>query len=155
MKARLKDEISVVELPDPRVQAVSVGEPVLIHPLRIPNTRAVVTPSLEASLFSLTFARIAGLIHKMILVRDGVDDIDIDPFSTVLGRVPVHFDISGYEFEHECWVVDDDLMRDAEMILGADWLQRFKVQASFDPRFMIVSADAKRARKLEDVYVTD
>lgn len=135
---------------------MSVGFPVSIHPLRIPNTRAQTAAG--DSVIDFKFLRLAGLLHKMIPLRPDVDDVvftnvDGSPVKDVYGRVTVTFDAHGYEFEHEFWVMDLGLP--IEMQIGQDdFFGKFGCVVGFQAEGMVIqSADAKKVNKLEDVYV--
>lgn len=66
--------------------------------------------------------------------------------SEVYGRVKVIFDCFGFEFEHECWVIDIGLP--LEMQLGNDWLREHRVQFVFPPGGMdIPTANARRLER--------
>ncbi|THH32855.1 hypothetical protein EUX98_g1323 [Antrodiella citrinella] len=142
---------------DPRVQAVSLGFPISIHPLRTPNARGSISTGSDESALDFRFLRLAGLLHKMIPLRDGVDDVrmqalDGSPVAPIYGRVTVVFDVQGYEFEHTFWVVN--LGVPVDMQLGSDFLVKFEISLGFGPwGGQISSADAKKVRKLEDIYV--
>ncbi|THH32854.1 hypothetical protein EUX98_g1322 [Antrodiella citrinella] len=142
---------------DPRVEAVRSGFPISIHPLRLPNTRGRFAAGV--SLLDFRFLRIAGLLHKMVPLREGVDEVVIKMLIgggdvKIHGRVTVVFDAQGYEFEHTFWVTNLGF-NPFEMQLGDDFSAKFGLSLSFNAegQMGITKADAKKARKLEDVYV--
>ena len=145
----------VISSGDPRLASVNMGFPVLVHPLRIPNARALVANGV--SVIDYKFLRISGLIHKMIPLR-GIDDVhlftmDDQKIKDVYGRVTVTFDAQGYEFEHEFWVID--LALPVDMQLGqSDFCPKFGCVIGFQEGGMAINkANAKKTRGIEDVYV--
>ncbi|KAJ3480611.1 hypothetical protein NLI96_g8218 [Meripilus lineatus] len=142
---------------DPRTFAVSMGFPVSIHPLRIPNTRAQHSSGSSHSVIDYKFVRLAGLIHTMVPLRRGIDDVNLVGLSggniDVKGYVDIIFDALGYEFEQRCWVMD--LGFPLELQLGGDWATKYQLAYTIrDGAFTILEADAKRVRPLDDIYVT-
>lgn len=82
---------------DIRLTAMSTGFPISVHPLRLPNTRAQFSTGSSESIVDFRFVRIAGLLHKLIPLRDGVDKVVLttifsnDPLE-VYGHVTFVFD---------------------------------------------------------------
>lgn len=142
---------------DPRLVAMSMGFPVSIHPLRIPNTRAQTAGGV--SVIDYKFLRLSGLLHKMIPLRSGVDDVklrnvDGSAIRKIYGRVAVTFDAHGFEFQdHMFWVMD--LGFPVEMQLGqGDFFSKYNCSVGFQEGGMVIhQADAKKVRNIEDVYV--
>ena len=146
---------------DPRLLAVSMGFPISVHPLRIPNTRANISSATTYSVIDFRFVRLAGLAHKMIPLRPDVDKVRLRSILSgspgkVVGWVNVAFDALGYEFEQRCWVVELGLP--IEMMLGMDWLTKNDVVSSYGPgrgqyKHVFGEADTKKkAKDLQDVY---
>lgn len=140
---------------DPRILAVSMGFPISIHPLRVPNTRTQHSSGSTHSVINLDFVRIAGLLHTMAPLRHGIDDVKLESRAGSLidikGYVDVVFDAFGFEFEQRCWVMR--LGFPLELQLGNDWAVDNHIRSSFTRGYTIEDADAKRVRDLEDVYV--
>ncbi|KAK7680375.1 hypothetical protein QCA50_016615 [Cerrena zonata] len=147
------------EIGDRRLEAVSMGFPISVHPLRIPNTRAQVSTASSHSVIDFRFVRLAGLLHEMTLLRPDVDDVKLSALLgntsiEVLGWVDVTFDALGYEFKQSCWVIR--LFFPVEIQLGTDWLSAYKIKSSGATgtgNININDADAKKVRKLQDTYV--
>lgn len=141
---------------DPSTFAVSMGFPVSVHPLRIPNTRADHSSASTHSVIDFRFVRLAGLLHTMVPLRRGVDDVELKDVAggtvDVKGYVDIIFDALGYEFEQRCWVID--LGCPLELQLGDDWAHHNQISLKFS-RFAsaVFEADAKRVRSLDDTYV--
>lgn len=64
----------ITEDDDPRLKAVSMGFPIMVHPLRIPNTRAQVSSGSTYSVIDFRFVRLAGFLHQMVPLRPQVDN---------------------------------------------------------------------------------
>ena len=145
---------------DPRLKAMSMGFPISIHPLRVSNARAQFSSASSHSIIDFRFVRLAGLLHQMIPLRSRVDTVKLTPIYGgsplhVLGYVNVLFDALGFEFKQKCWVTDIDLPFDIQ--LGIDWVEAYDIDfrpGSGTGNIVITNADAKKARGLEDVYVT-
>lgn len=141
---------------DPRIQAVSMGFPISVHPLRIPNTRAQHSSGSTHSVIDFDFLRLSGLLHTMVPLRVGVDDVKLRNNSRGLidikGYVDLVFDACGFEFEQRCWVMRLGFPLDIQ--LGHDWAVKYRIMSDFTGGYSVVRADAKRVRHLEDVYVT-
>lgn len=148
---------------DPRLVAMSMGFPVSIHPLRIPNTRAQTAAGV--SVIDYKFLRLSGLLHKMTPfrkmtpLRSGQDDVklrnvDGSAIRKVYGRVAVTFDAHGFEFQdHMFWVID--LGFPVEMQLGQeDFFSKYNCSVEFQEGGLVIhQADAKKVPEIEDVYV--
>ncbi|TCD63451.1 hypothetical protein EIP91_005392 [Steccherinum ochraceum] len=144
---------------DSRLVSMSMGFPVSVHPLRLPNTRAQITSGV--SVIDYNFLRIAGLIHKMTPVRADVDNVELTKSGDqtkvlqVYGRVVVTFDAEGYEFEHKFWVIDMGLPLEMQLSEEDFCLKFGCVTDTQDGAKVIRKADAKVGRKIEDVYVVE
>ncbi|TCD59855.1 hypothetical protein EIP91_011291 [Steccherinum ochraceum] len=142
---------------DPRIEAMGIGFPVSVHPLRLPNTRAHFATG--ASIVDFRFVRIAGLLHKMVPLRKGVDHVSIGTMAAgsqlrAYGRLRLVFDAQGYEFEHQFWVTDIGFP--VELQLGGDFMTEHGLTTRMgDSHWIIEKADAKKVRKLVDVYATE
>ncbi|PSR74718.1 hypothetical protein PHLCEN_2v9597 [Hermanssonia centrifuga] len=131
--------ITMLEMPgeDPRVQAISHGFPISVHPLRLPNSRALFSNLSSVSVVDYGFVRLAGLLHEMVPLRHEIDKVEIKDFHSdftyvVYGYVTILFDAGGFEFEEKCWVVN--LMRASQfvdLIVGMDWLTANAISTSF------------------------
>lgn len=82
------------EITDPRLHVMSIDFPVPVHPLRIPNVRAQFATG--SSVIDLRFLRMAGMLRKMVPVREGTDRVKLRTLTgsaaKVYGKVPVKFD---------------------------------------------------------------
>lgn len=141
---------------DPRLAPMGDGFPVSVHPLRIPNARIQHSTASTHSVIDFTFVRLSGLLHKMVPLRRDVDQVKLTGIfgnpAKILGYVDVLFDAFGYEFEQRCWVLKD---LHHEIQLGGDWAKKYKVSCDFQTlsgEFRLLKVDAKRVRKLQDVY---
>ncbi|CAL1710240.1 unnamed protein product [Somion occarium] len=143
---------------DPRLHAVSMGFPISVHPLRLPNTRAQFASGSTVSVIDYRFLRLSGLLHEMVPLRPGVDQAkllnnDGSRIAQVWGKVEVVFDAQGYEFKETCWVINIGFPVDIQF--GIDWARQNGLVTNLDQgNFVISSAKAKKVRNLQDIYVT-
>ena len=145
--------ITAFESHEPRLDAVEHGFAVAVHPLRLPNTRALFSTASDVSVITFSFVRLAGLLADM--VRPDVDSVVIEGMPKVYGYVPLQFDAFGFEFEQRCWVGHcPGAAWFVDLILGMDWAERYNPNIRWNPPIRIEDADAKRVRQVEDVYVT-
>ncbi|KZT28294.1 hypothetical protein NEOLEDRAFT_1129672 [Neolentinus lepideus HHB14362 ss-1] len=142
---------------DPRISAILpdvASFTISVHPLHLPNSRAMFSSASSTSVIDWRFVRLAGLLPKMVPIRDGVDRVDLRSLygggpMRVYGRVDVLFDAHGYEFEQPFWVTDIGFP--VEMVLGVDWAVNSGLTTRLFP-FSISKADARKTRTVEDVY---
>ncbi|EMD36925.1 hypothetical protein CERSUDRAFT_95197 [Gelatoporia subvermispora B] len=142
---------------DPRLTAVSMGFPISVHPLRLPNSRGTLSTGSTTSLIDTRCVRLAGLLARMVPIRP-IDEVHISTLfggqhMNVFGRVDVTFDAFGFEFSTPCWVVNLGLPVD--IALGMDWLETYNPKISWRQELEITDANAKKVRKLVDIYVTE
>ncbi|THG94151.1 hypothetical protein EW026_g7263 [Hermanssonia centrifuga] len=155
--------ITMLEMPgeDPRVQAISHDFPISVHPLRLPNSRALFSNLSSVSVVDYGFVRLAGLLHEMVPLRHEIDKVEIKDFHSdftyvVYGYVTILFDAGEFEFEEKCWVVN--LMRASQfvdLIVGMNWLTANAISTSFSRKGVTIEkADARRVRAIDEKYVT-
>lgn len=145
------------EISDVRLEAVSRGFPISVHPIHIPNTRAQLSTASTHSVIDFRFVRLAGLLHNMVLLRPEVDNVVLKgPMGSpldVLGWVDVTFDALGYQFRQKCWVIN--LSFPVEIQLGMDWVSANEISFSMGEgvgNIVIKEADAKKARNVQEIY---
>ncbi|EPQ51759.1 hypothetical protein GLOTRDRAFT_122974 [Gloeophyllum trabeum ATCC 11539] len=146
---------------DPRLSAILPGSmsfAISVHPLHIPNARAMWSTASSTSIIDWRFVRLAGLLPQMVPLRHGIDRVTLTGIMgaspmKVFGRVDVLFDALGYEFELPCWVTDIGFP--VEMVLGNDWVEKFDlVYMVGGGEIRINEADARKTRAVEDKYRT-
>lgn len=143
-----------IEGDDTRIDAVKYGFAVAVHPLRLPNTRALFSTASSVSAINFSFVRIAGLLGDMVPLRPGIDNVRIDGASRVFGYVDVLFDTWGFEFRQRCWVINIGSSQFVDMILGFDWAEHYNPRIDWREDMKIEDARAKKVRQVQDVYVT-
>ncbi|KAI0313877.1 hypothetical protein OF83DRAFT_1086027 [Amylostereum chailletii] len=147
---------------DPRLEAVSLGFAISIGNLRGLNARAMYAAASSDSVVDYRFVRLVGLLAKMMPLRPMCDKVALREVGTgreykVYGQVDVPFIAGerGFKFKMPCWVVD--VAAPVEVVLGQDWLRKYKVEVSTslegqkvaNARAMVAEA----GRGARDVYV--
>ncbi|GBE83365.1 hypothetical protein BKA93DRAFT_256186 [Sparassis latifolia] len=157
VRERIGGAMAMTESRDPRLIQMSMGFPISVHPIRIPNTRGMWSSASSTSVVDVNFVRLAGILHRMLPLRL-VDDVQLSGVfggnMKVYGRVDVSFDAYGFEFNVPCWVTD--LGFPVEILLGSDWMVNNGVESTWSGGGPIITgANAKRVRNIQDVYITE
>ncbi|KAI0049535.1 hypothetical protein FA95DRAFT_861355 [Auriscalpium vulgare] len=117
---------------DVRLRLVSLGFPIAMRRENVFNARAAHSAHSTTSIVDVRFVRLAGLLQQMTPLRI-IDRVEIREVGTgrpyrVYGRVSVPFNAGRWAFDVLCWVVD--LSSPVEILLGNDWLNRYKAKIS-------------------------
>ncbi|EMD36818.1 hypothetical protein CERSUDRAFT_65592 [Gelatoporia subvermispora B] len=142
---------------DPRAGVLSTGFPISARPLRTPNARATFSSAGTASAVDMRFARLAGLLPRVVPLRPEdrvvLRSTYVGGPLEVYGRVELVFDAQGREYSVGCWVVD--LQLPVDVLLGLDWAQKYQVKIDWRGKGgeRYTSEIAKKVGLVEDVYI--